>query len=324
MAKRNILKIPQSILDRIKNFDQDDVVVACAKLLKPEEVNRYAALGLIFANGKLTLPGPQVPDPKAGRYSRANVEGLEKIRKDLPKIKKEFSVEAPNWGDWSNGSHTMTWTRDVYRREFYPPKEVELAISLVEEKGGAYIIKFAVEQVINRRTPNFEQELFYNLNLLQENVGSVDVFPSAASLAEYAATVKVDWVILPPGSADEVVRKMLAGKKRVTPEQESTIKERVEQIGKLNPEAYITGSDGFLRYFGAKFGDDFVVFENVRYGNAIYVMYETWAELSKKSRIDLLNGPEESFERIPHTEGWKDKLKALVKIYRAEQKKKQV
>ena len=36
------------------------------------------------------------------------------------------------------------------------------------------------------------------------------------------------------------------------------------------PEAYIRGTDGFLRYFG----DDFVAFENARYGNAPYIMYE--------------------------------------------------
>lgn len=322
MAKKNILKIPQTILDRIQSFDQDDVVVACAKLLKPEDVVRYEHLGLRLENGKLIVPAPFTPDPKAGRYSLANVEGFEKVRKDLPKISKEFSVEAPNWGDWSNGSHTMSWTRKVYRRTFYPPKEVELSVAVVETKGDAFIVKFAIEQVINRRTPNFEQELFYNLNLLQENVGSVDIFPSAASLAEYAATVKVDWVILPPGTVDEVVRKMLEGKKRVTPEQESTIKERVEQMSKLKPEAYITGNDGFLRYFGAQFGDDFVAFENVRYGNAIYVMYENWQELSKKSRIDLLSGPEDSFERILHTDGWKQRLSFLVKAYRAEKKQR--
>lgn len=321
MAKKNLLRIPQAILDRIRSFDQDDVVVACAKLIQPADVSRYAHLGLRLQDGKLTVPAPKIPSPNAGKYSLANVEGFEKVRKDLPKIQKEFSMEAPNWGDWSNGSHTMSWTRDVYRRTFYPPKEVELSAAVVETKGDSFVVKFAIEQVINRRTPNFEQELFYNLNLLQENVGSADIFPSAASLAEYAATVKVDWVILPPGTVDEVVRKMLQGKKRVTPEQESTIKERVAQMAQLKPEAYITGNDGFLRYFGAKFGDDFVAFENVRYGNAIYVMYENWQELSKKSRVDLLNGPEESFERILHKDGWRERLKFLVATYRAEKRR---
>jgi len=113
---------------------------------------------------------------------------------------------------------------------------------------------------------------------------------------------------------------MLEGKKKVTPEQESTIKERVEQIDKLKPVGYIAGGDGFLRYFGAKFGDDFVVFENARYGNAIYIMYENWEELSKRSRVDLLSGPEESFDRILHKPGWKEELTLRVQIYRSKNK----
>jgi hypothetical protein len=42
-----------------------------------------------------------------------------------------------------------------------------------------------------------------------------------------------------------------------------------------------------LRYFGAKFGDDFVAFENVNYGNAIYLMRETWPELRRETWPEL-------------------------------------
>jgi hypothetical protein len=317
MPRRNLLKVPQKILDRIRTFDQDDVVVACVKLIQPDDVPRYSSLGLSFTGGRLVIPEPRVPNPSAGRFSLANVEGYEKIRKDLPKILKTFSVETPNWGDWSNGSHTVDWTREVYRRDFYPPKEVELSILLLEEQSGGYVLKFAIDQVINRRTQNFEQELLYNLNLLQENVGAVNVFPSAASLAEYTATMRVDWQILPPGTVDDVIRQMLRGKSRVTPEQEETMRARITVMSRLKPEAYIAGSDGFLRYFGAKFGDDFVAFENIRYGNAIYVMYDSWQELSRKTRIELLSGPRDSFQRIEHRAGWESRLEALVQAHRS-------
>ena len=316
MAKRNFLKIPLKIIERIRTFDQDDVVVACAKFLRPEDVERYFYLGLSLAGAELVVPMPAVPNPAAGKWSRANVEGYEKIRRDLPKIIKSVSVEVPNWGDWLNGSHEVTWSREVYQRDFYPPKEVELSVALLRKENSGYLVKFAIDQVISRRTASFERELLYNLNLLQENVGAVDVFVSAASLADYAATIRVDWQLLPPGSVDEVVRGMLKGKKPVTPEQEETMRKRVSVMGQLKPEAYIAGTDGFLRYFGAKFGDDFVVFENVRYGNALYLMYEEWQALSKRSRVELLNGPRESFDRIEHREGWEEQLKAAVRNYR--------
>jgi hypothetical protein len=226
-------------------------------------------------------------------------------------------MEVPNWGDWSNGSHEIEWTQMVYRRDFYSPKEVELSITLVRQVGDGYHVKFAIEQVINRRTDDFEQELFWNLNILQENVGAVDVFVSAATLADYAASIKVDWQLFPPGSVEDVVCAILKGKRKApTPDEEATIRKRLAVMAALNPEAYITGTDGFIRYFGAKFGEDFVVFENAQYGNALYVMREDWQELSKRSRIDLLRGPRGMFDRIVHNDGWEDELKAAVRKYR--------
>ena len=320
MAKHNLRKIPQTILDRIHAFDQDDVVVACVKLLKPEDVNNYAELGLLFNGQDLVLPQPAVPAAEAGRFSKANVEGEYVTRKDRPKIIKSISIESPNWGDSSYGTHTVTFERLVYQRDFLRPKEVELSIELLEMRGDKFVVKFSIDQVINRRTADFENELFYNLNLLQENVGACDVFTSAATLAEFTRTVHVDWQLLPPGTVDEVVQRLLQGRRRPTPEQEKVMKERIAVMSRMKPVAYVTGTDSFLRYFGAMFADDFVVFENVRYGNALYVMHDSWQELSKKSRLELLSGPRESFERIEHRDGWVERLKNLLARHRAAKK----
>jgi hypothetical protein len=70
------------------------------------------------------------------------------------------------------------------------------------------------------------------------------------------------------------------------------------------------------------YGDDFVVFENIRYGNAIYVMFEGWESLSRKSRIDLLKGSREGFERIEHRDGWEDRLAAMLEHYRREARRR--
>ncbi len=317
---KNLLKVPAHILARLKSFGQDDVIVACVKLVTPDDVGRYRHLGLDLINGELFAPERQVPKPGAGKYSKANVLGWEKVRKDLPKEKRTYGFWAPNYGDWSRGSHYVSHERDVYPREFYPPKEVELSITSVGAIAGGHKVKFAVEQVINQRTPNFALELLYNLNILQENVGASDVFASEATMEEYARTVRVDWQLLPPGTTGEVMKRLLEGKVRPTPEAEKTMTERVEFIGRLKPEAFIAGTDGFLRYFGAKFGDDLVVFENARYGNALYVMYEDWEVVSRRSRIDLLAGPRDTFERVEHRKDWKETLRAIVQDYRRKQR----
>lgn len=316
MTKKNISKISKRIKTQIETFDQDDVIVACVKYIPREDVDKYNHLGVSLIEQEIMVPPPFAPDLSAGKYSRANLEGYEKKRNDLPKISKDFNFEAPNWGGY--GTHTVSRTREVFRKDFYPPKQVELKIELIEKKERGFVLKFSIEQVINRRTPDFEKELLYNLNLLQENVGFIDVFPSMATLADFKKSVSVDWEILPPGTVDEVIEALLNNKKKqnITPDQIKVMKERIMVMSKLNPLNYIKGTSGFLRYFGAQFGDDFVVFENIQYGNAIYIMYNTWKELSQKSRIELLNGPREDFERIEHVSGWEQLLKKAIKEYR--------
>ena len=317
--RKNLLKVPAAILARIRTFDQDDVVAATVKLIKPSGLSHFSYLGVGLGPEGPILPAPFLPDPGTGRFSNANVHGWEKVRKDLPKISKEFGTWAPSWG--SGSYHYVSRQRDVYLRDFFPPKQVELSITLIEKRGEDFLIRFAIDQVINRRTPKFEQELLYNLNLLQESVGAADIFESAATLAEYAASVRVDWQILPPGTVDEVLSGMLQGKRPVTAQQQTIMKERITALHRLRPEAYVAGTDGFLRYFGAKFGDDFVAFENVQYGNAIYIMYEGWASLSQKSRVEILAGDPDSFDRIEHRKGWTGQLQARVQDYRQRKRK---
>src|SRR6266446_1789844 len=78
----------------------------------------FKHLGLSIEDGKLCIPSSVViPPADMGRWSRTNVEGYELVRHDLPKTTKTISVEAPDWGDWSNGSHTVEWEREVYQRD---------------------------------------------------------------------------------------------------------------------------------------------------------------------------------------------------------------
>lgn len=69
----------------------------------------------------------------------------------------------------------------------------------------------------------------------------------------------------------------------------------------------ISNSLGSSAYFGAQFADDVVVFENINFGNAAYVLYEGWKEMSKLSRTELLRD-ENSFDRIVHSKGWEKRL----------------
>lgn len=178
---------------------------------------------------------------------------------------------------------------------------------------GGFLVKFTVDQVLDRTSPKFDNDLYYALNLLQENVGKVDVFASDAPLSDYLRTTYVDWELLPPGSRDQDIARILSGFGRATPEVRQKLTERYDLLVSLFPQAFISGSSGFRRYFGAKYADDLVVFENLEHGNALYVMFEQWEVLSRKSRLELLSGDRGGFERIVHKAGWKGKLRSLIR-----------
>jgi hypothetical protein len=317
---KNFRRIPPEILSRLRTFALDDVIVACAKRIRSGDIEKYSHLGLGIANGVLVTPSPAIPNPAAGKYSTYNVEGKDIVRKDLPKTTKTFSFYAPNWG--SSGTHLVSHTREVYQREFIPPKGVGLSVTLIEKQADTWIVKFAIDQVIDRNAPDFENDLLYNLNILQEQVAAADVFESAATLADYSATVRVDWELLPVGQiGSRELADRLVNTKAATDAQKETILSRLQTFEKMKPTHFISGTSGFARYFGAMYGDDFVVFENIRYGNAMYVMFEDWQTLSQKSRIDLLKTDRQGFERIEHRGNWEDQLEAMLEHYRREKRR---
>ena len=82
---KNLLKVPRHIVQRLATFDQDDVVAATVKLVLPTDIARYTQLGISLNGDDVGLPDPQPPSPAAGRYSNANLYGMEKVRRDLPK-----------------------------------------------------------------------------------------------------------------------------------------------------------------------------------------------------------------------------------------------
>lgn len=318
MGKKNFRKIPDQIQAQMRGLPSDSIVVGVAKKVALKDVGSYKHLGLRVVNGSLEIPAPFRPSSQMGKYSRANENGKILVRRDLPKVEQTYSWEAPNWGDSSNGTHTIIMTREVYQRELVPPKGVNIKIELARtDPDGTFVVGISVDEVLDKKSPDFEKDLFYNLNILQENVGAVSLFASTTTAAQFAATVHLDWQILPPGKLDEVIKTMLKGKRNVTEEQRGKMMERLGILQLLGPQAYIAGSDQLgVRYFGAQFADDFVAFENLDYGNALYVMYEKWKELSRRSRLDLLKGPRNGFVRIPHAGNWRQKIENVLDAHR--------
>jgi hypothetical protein len=313
--KQHFRKIPGAITAKLKSLKAEYIVVACVKKIPLADISagQYNHLGITIKDGKPVFNNSIIPLVQVGRYSRVNVEGREIVRKDLPKTTRTWTTEAPSWGSHYQ-THTCYHTRPAWQREFFAPKELALTIELLNGDDTQYAFKFSLGAILNTKDGNFLIDLFEALNLLQENVGRVDVFASDASRDDYLKTIYVNWEILPPGQRDETLAKILSRFRKPNPELQRTITERYDLLASLKPAAFVLGESEFRRYFGAKFSESLVAFENLEYGNAIYVMYDDWKTLSKLSRVQLLSSKDKSnFDRIIHKQGWQDELKRVIK-----------
>lgn len=309
--RRNVRKVPIEVSAKLNGQPATAHVAGVVKTLSfaDIEAGRFQHLGLALVGGAVTTRTRITPAADMGRYSRRNRDGWEIVRRDLPKIWKTISFEVPNFGDWSKGSHSVDQERLVYEREFIDPPTLAITIEKLAKRDDAVIYRFAVDVPLIPRSDNFERELLFALNLLQENLGQCGVIERDAAKERLVETLLVDWEIFPAGTSVEAATRIaLSRMARPTAEQEAIIRDRLALFGALGPRNFIRGTGGMNGYIGALFADDLVVFENVRHGNALYVLYENWKSLSQESRIDLIRSRSGHFDRFPHRRAWKDRF----------------
>lgn len=111
------------------------------------------------------------------------------------------------------------------------------------------------------------------------------------------------------GTIDRTLHEITNRLHNPTPERKREIQRRTNILNRLHPTEYILGRGMNSRYFGAKFGENIVVFENMDYGNALYILFDNWQEISQMSRIDILKRHERDFIRIIHKNGWEKAIK---------------
>lgn len=318
--KKNVRKIPQTVRNRLQRLTDSAVVAGCARQFSAAAIRNgeLAHLGIELHGDGLHSPERVVPPADRGKYSHRNVGGWEEPRYDLPLETGQHAAEAPNWGDSYNGTHTVWLTHKVRPKDFHPPRELEIVLHCPDAQPtqDTFVLAARVDEVLDQAALDFDDRLLENLNLLQENLGACGVEPADSSVVDYARTLHLAWDIFPPGSRDEALQRLFRGR-RPTQQQQETAASRYDFFESLTPRQIIVGTSGFRRYFGALLEDDLVVFENIQYGNAVYVMYENWEELSQMSRIELLSGRlGDRFDRVVHRDGWQTEVRFLVKARR--------
>lgn len=318
--RKNLRKIPLVITEKIDQIKSELISVSVPIKIKKSTINEteYSNLQLIINEDGLALCAEYLPPVSVGRFSLRNINGYKgKPLKDLPKISKEFYAgERYPFGNTDADTFSLYVTKKVWQRNNYPPKEWSVISELIDtqEVDGdiVYTIKVGIDQLLNKNDKDFDEQLFFALNLLYENIGQFDVYDSDAQIDDYTKSTYVEWEIFPQGTKESVAQAMIRKIRNITPSIEQTINERAEFLNQMHPKEYIYGKCLNKQYFGAKFSDEIVVFENIKYGNAIYVLFENWAEVSKLSRLDIMKLPPRQYIRIPHRKNWKSELKTVI------------
>lgn len=317
--KRNYRKVPPNVLTALEEIEGDLIAIAATKTVARAEIERgqYAHVGLRAANGVITIDGPLLPTADAGKWSERNAHGWDRKRTDWPMVTKTYVFETPNFGDAATyGTHMHTWGREVYQHQVFEPQGMLIEPEVLQDSGGDYVaIKFTLTPLLERTEPGFDLMLLWSLNVLQENTGVTGVFAADATRDDYIATIMLDWQIFPPGKTEEVIERLAQqpADPRNAPDFDKHVRDRVHLFERLNPTAYIRGQGGFGSYFGAQFADDLVVFENLKYAHAVYVLYEDWPTISQRSRLELLRDRDAHFDRIIHSDDWKVRLTTLIR-----------
>lgn len=327
MAKRfpwksNFNKIPAPVRRALDDIIGDQISVAATKKVSRADLERgqYAHLSLTAAGGEIRTDGPVLPPTDAGKWSARNANGWDRKRTDWPMVQKTTYFESPNFGDAATyGTHMHSFTRDVYQHQVFEPQGMMIEPEVLEDLGGELVVvKFTLTPVLDRQQGEFELMLLWAINVLQENIGVTGVFPSDATHEDFISTITLDWQVFPPGTVEETFARITGGARPANlPDFEKHVQNRLRLFERFQPANYLRGQGGFGSYFGALFADDLVVFENLRYGNAVYVLYENWDEVSRRSRLELLRDRDAHFDRVIHKEGWERKLGALIsdKLY---------
>src|ERR1700678_2180623 len=84
--------VPDFIRDLIERCNSDAFLIARTKSFPTSELasGKLAHLGITFTGGQVIYARAVVPDAENGRWSKYNVDGRIRIRRDLPKVTKTF------------------------------------------------------------------------------------------------------------------------------------------------------------------------------------------------------------------------------------------
>lgn len=310
-------KVPQFVRDLIAINDGDCFYVGRTRSLDVTDIRagKFEHLGIRLEGDAVVCGEAVLPEPSNGRWSKYNIQGREVVRKDRPKHSKHIGGwTVPYFGDYSRGSRVVSLDIDVYPREIWYRKSLRILIDASEPAHGKVKIAFRVDRVFDRNDLD-EKDLHLACSLLRENTRSdASIVSTKTSVSDWLEAQRVEWEFLPVGTIgprefSDIARRL--GIQGSHPNY-GRMQERYDVAAAMKPAEIVVGIGEFSRYFGFKFRDDLVALESLDYGNALYLMYDDWLTLSKRTRVDLLADTDVNYDRVIHSGSWAERLRRLL------------
>jgi hypothetical protein len=263
--------------------------IVIGAILVPDLISRLKSIG--FTEGMNV--GDRLLPAGIGPISRFNAYGGSVVHKDHTEEMSKI-VEVPY---------------QRYPRTEIPPPSIELTIAMTAD--GQRIL---VAPAMKFRGVH-DSNLIHAVNLLLEIIGYCQLFTSQLGEVIQSPIRRLNWSLLPAGQRSwaelrpaltKVINRAKEGNRPV-------IEHRMEAINSYSPDFVAIGLAGFAGYvvFGFPARKLFVL-ESIYSGNATYVFGEKWEELSRLTKVQVLDGNLQ-LDRIVHREGWERRIRTLLR-----------
>lgn len=235
-----------------------------------------------------------------GKFTKFNVNGAVKIRKDLP-LKPESIMFHGSSRDWHGGIHygIRTRTMNKYPRENIPaPSETFEIITINEEL-------FLSSSELNLNDID-ETRNIHVTNIMLECFPEFKIYDIEKEEIVGPRLKRLQWDIMPSGECPWDKAKSIISKKieHLEEKDKKVIEHRMKVISRREPDFLATGRAGFSGYFvyGFKYQDVYIL-ESMELDNATYVFNSEWEAISKLTKSQIINS-DLSHERIIHNKKW--------------------
>lgn len=251
-----------------------------------------------------------MPKPYLGKYSQRNSVGETIPDKSLNKI-KAYRAQSYELVDWGGYSHSGT-TYVSYKK--YPSKFIEpngFSFRKINDCDNNELI------IIDYKFVNSEE--YYNkikfcINLILEIFSEVETFDIDDISGNIKPVKKIlPWEILPKGEKIWNVFKDRINNYNISKSEKLLIEDRFDYIESFKPDYEYQGKAGYSGYIVFCFKDmGLYIIDSVIYGNATYVFSDSWEDVSKLSKKEIIDG-DLCKSRIIHSKSWKKQIENELK-----------